>query len=295
MTKKSSQTCSLFISEGLKLAGRMHDLASRGEGHGSRAELEMKVAEAGISYHDAHYLVSPSILHAINIATLSSWMSLAGFASVGVCISAREPRPAPVDAELSVEIEASEFHLGNLGDPSDTIPVPPEPSPTENPNSASQTLPMPPELPPQTDFQPLPEVPDLPASSPVPKSTVETPRRNDMTQGAAQTANARPPTRSEAPSEAAAADTSVASVASRLAAGKMPAPVYPAAARRAGQSGTVIVEFTVDTSGLVITAQAVKPCPWPLLNEAAVRTVRRWKFPAGSVMKIQRPIVFQLR
>ena len=81
----------------------------------------------------------------------------------------------------------------------------------------------------------------------------------------------------------------------RLAAGRMPAPTYPAAARRGGQTGTVVVEFTVDTSGRVIAAHASKPSPWPLLNDEAVRTVRRWKFPPGEVMKLQRPIVFQLR
>jgi protein TonB len=75
----------------------------------------------------------------------------------------------------------------------------------------------------------------------------------------------------------------------------MPSPVYPAAARRLGQTGTLLVEFTVDASGRVISAYAKSPSPWPLLNEEAVRTVRRWKFPPGPVMKLQRPIVFQLR
>jgi protein TonB len=75
----------------------------------------------------------------------------------------------------------------------------------------------------------------------------------------------------------------------------MPAPVYPAAARRGGQTGTVLVEFTVDSSGRVISAVAKSPSPWPLLNAEAVRTVRKWRFPPGGIMKLQRPIVFQLR
>jgi protein TonB len=82
---------------------------------------------------------------------------------------------------------------------------------------------------------------------------------------------------------------------SRLAAGRMPAPAYPSEARRKGQTGTVLIEFTVDASGRVISAYAKSPSPWPLLNEEAVRTVRRWKFPPGGVMKLQRPIIFQLR
>lgn len=75
----------------------------------------------------------------------------------------------------------------------------------------------------------------------------------------------------------------------------MPAPAYPSEARRKGQTGTVVVEFTIDTTGRVISAFAKSPSPWPLLNEEAVRTVRRWRFPPGPVTKLQRPIVFQLR
>jgi protein TonB len=75
----------------------------------------------------------------------------------------------------------------------------------------------------------------------------------------------------------------------------MPAPSYPAECRRKGQTGTVVVEFTVDSSGRVIAAHAKSESPWPLLNHEAVRTVRRWKFPPGGIMKLQRPIVFQLR
>jgi protein TonB len=85
------------------------------------------------------------------------------------------------------------------------------------------------------------------------------------------------------------------SASARLAAGNMPPPSYPSEARRKGQTGTVVIEFTVDTSGRVISADAKSPSPWPQLNQEAVRTVRRWNFPPGGVMKLQRPIVFQLR
>jgi TonB family protein len=62
-----------------------------------------------------------------------------------------------------------------------------------------------------------------------------------------------------------------------------------------GQTGTLVVEFTVDATGRVISAYAKSPSPWALLNQEAVRTVRGWKFPPGAVMTLQRPIVFQLR
>lgn len=75
----------------------------------------------------------------------------------------------------------------------------------------------------------------------------------------------------------------------------MTAPVYPPYSRRNNQSGTVVVEFTIGANGRVVAAHAKKPCPYPLLNNAAVDAVRTWRFPPGPVMTLQRPIVFQLR
>jgi TonB family protein len=83
--------------------------------------------------------------------------------------------------------------------------------------------------------------------------------------------------------------------AARIAAGHMPSPDYPPYSRRNRQEGTVVVEFTVDSSGKVISAYAKHPCQWNLLNTEAVSTVRSWRFPPGGVMTLQRPIVFQLR
>ena len=76
----------------------------------------------------------------------------------------------------------------------------------------------------------------------------------------------------------------------------MPSPVYPSGARSKNQTGKVVVEFTVDSSGKVISANAVSPSQWPMLNNEAVRTVRRWSFPpGGGVMKWQRSIIFELQ
>lgn len=64
--------------------------------------------------------------------------------------------------------------------------------------------------------------------------------------------------------------------------GKQPAPDYPRRAVIEGQEGEVLVRFSVDEDGRVLAAEAVKPSPWPLLNEAAVRAIReRWRFPPG--------------
>jgi protein TonB len=74
----------------------------------------------------------------------------------------------------------------------------------------------------------------------------------------------------------------------------MPKPTYPVQAKRGGQSGTVVIEFSVNTSGGVISAYAKSSSGWPLLDAEAVRTVLGWSFPAGGVMTLERRIIFQL-
>ena len=78
--------------------------------------------------------------------------------------------------------------------------------------------------------------------------------------------------------------------------GRQPAPMYPPRASRLGQEGVVGVRFTVDASGQVISAEASDPCVWPLLNEAAVRTVHeRWQFRSGATRMYEVAIRFRLK
>jgi protein TonB len=77
--------------------------------------------------------------------------------------------------------------------------------------------------------------------------------------------------------------------------GQQPAPEYPALALAQHEEGSVVVRFVVGESGLVTSAEAVKPCPWPLLNEAAVRTIRHlWRFDTGTVREYEITIRFQI-
>lgn len=78
--------------------------------------------------------------------------------------------------------------------------------------------------------------------------------------------------------------------------GRQPAPTYPPRASQLGQEGVVSVQFSVDETGRVITAEAAQPSPWALLNEAAVRTVReRWRFTAGALRNYEVVIHFRLK
>lgn len=78
-------------------------------------------------------------------------------------------------------------------------------------------------------------------------------------------------------------------------AGKQPAPEYPWRAQSEGQEGVVNVRFTVSENGRVVSAEAVNPSPWPMLNDSAVRAVRnRWRFTPGTQRAYEVAIRFVL-
>ncbi|MHB1306090.1 MAG: energy transducer TonB [Limisphaerales bacterium] len=78
--------------------------------------------------------------------------------------------------------------------------------------------------------------------------------------------------------------------------GRQPAPEYPAEAMRSRQEGTVRLSFSVGEDGRVLDVKVVVPSAWPLLDEAALRTVsRRWKFAPGSLRTYEVPIRFELK
>jgi protein TonB len=238
-----------------------------------------------------------SLLHSLHIGTLATWLSVAGFGTVAVIVPNRTIPPVSRAPLLETQWIPEDFTLGGVSSPviDDPSSSPPAPALTE-------ILPVPPEIPDLTERDPLPEVPEslpAPVSNPI-AQTATTPRQTTRAD------SARPALRTSVRKSASSGSDSTAAAntgggggslsnASRLAAGSMPSPDYPAEARRQGQSGTLVVEFIVDTSGRVVVAYAKSPSPWPLLNQEAVRTVRRWKFPPGPVMKLQRPITFQLR
>jgi TonB family protein len=77
--------------------------------------------------------------------------------------------------------------------------------------------------------------------------------------------------------------------------GKQTAPDYPERALREGQEGEVVVRFQVAEDGRVRTAELARPSPWPLLNTAALRVVRRrWSFSPGRARLYEVSIRFEL-
>ncbi len=77
--------------------------------------------------------------------------------------------------------------------------------------------------------------------------------------------------------------------------GRQPAPEYPARCMKLGQEGVVGVRLTVNPDGRVVSAAVAQPSPYPLLDDAAERTVRhRWRFARGPVRVYDVSIRFAL-
>jgi protein TonB len=70
-----------------------------------------------------------------------------------------------------------------------------------------------------------------------------------------------------------------------------PSPDYPHALRQEGITGSVTVEFVVDTTGRVLSAEAVRSTHRGFV-EPAVRAVLRWKFEPGKLNG--RPVRFRM-
>ncbi len=59
-------------------------------------------------------------------------------------------------------------------------------------------------------------------------------------------------------------------------------PVYPPEAARAGTTGFVEVEYTVDAGGKVSSVSVVDAKPARTFESAAVKAVKQWEFAAGA-------------
>jgi protein TonB len=71
-------------------------------------------------------------------------------------------------------------------------------------------------------------------------------------------------------------------------------PPYPALAKAARVTGTVVVQVTVDEAGNVISSSALSG--HPLLRDAAVQAARGWKFSptmiSGQPVKVVGTLMF---
>ena len=80
-----------------------------------------------------------------------------------------------------------------------------------------------------------------------------------------------------------------------------PPPLYPQLARRMGKQGAVLLEVFVSASGTVEEVKVATGSGYEILDEAALNTVRGWRFAPGlrngqpTAMRVRVPVRFELR
>ncbi len=178
----------------------------------------------------------------------------------------------------------------------------PEPEPAGEPLESPPPVPEPePPAPPEpvTQSTAAPKPPPARPSKVVPKRAVKAGPRGKPVAEAARRPGTASGTKAETlgPAPAAPRPTAPRHDVAYL---NNPPPRYPAAARRRGLEGRVLVHALVSAAGACARAEVRRSSGHPVLDEAALRAVRGWRFvPAtreGRAVEagVEIPIVFRL-
>lgn len=215
----------------------------------------------------------PSVLLPVFVCVL--WITCAAVGAVGLAIN--YSRPVPPATTEPVFAQKIEVELAG-----EAVPIPEIPRP--------QVVPL--EQPPSVEAMLKPEI--------VPAVLVA-----EASPAIAFPLPVESPARIVKPAEAAAVPTNFAPVIAAPPAqvltygqgeGRQAAPEYPRRAIVEGQEGAVTVRMVVGENGRVLSAEAFQASPWPLLNEAALSTIRRrWQFQPGPVRLYEVTIRFELQ
>ncbi|GHS91827.1 hypothetical protein FACS1894139_17250 [Planctomycetales bacterium] len=223
----------------------------------------------------------PSLLwltaHRYAVAATVGSLTLHAGVFLGVSTAAPSPREFTATQVGIVAVDLSPAALAQI------FPAAAEPE-TSTETSASVETPEPPET-------PEPETAEL-AETPAP----ETPPLSEPPPVAASPAETAPVAAQNLANAGVAAATSPEVIA-----GSNRRPTYPEAARRRRQEGTVWLRLEIDARGAVRTATVDASSGYPLLDEAAVRAARQWRFrpatrfgqPAADTVRA--PVEFHLR
>lgn len=74
-------------------------------------------------------------------------------------------------------------------------------------------------------------------------------------------------------------------------------PLYPAASKRAGEAGTVLLDIVVGPNGVATEINIERSSGFAALDEAAVAAVRKWRFTVSSdsdYARVRVPVTFKL-
>lgn len=205
-------------------------------------------------------------------ATLLWSIALHGGAIGAACAlglgASRQLRPS-----LSIAILPAEASVASAAPPVEVVEVElPEPEvewtepvesplePLEEPEVAAPDVPA---------SAPVTEVADAPAWLAVAKPTRPTPPTPEV--------EVAPPVPAPLP-----APVTEAAHVVEVIPGEDPKPDYPSLARKRGWAGITEVAVVVDATGSVVEATVAKSSSYPVLDRAAVRAVRGWRFRGGA-------------
>jgi protein TonB len=253
-----------------------------------------------------------SLLYALNIGTLATWLTVAGASTVACVVLVEDRLPElKVESDQVAEVFITPQAMGSAP-PAEAPDLGPEEAPAEDfvaaelPESPAEfpELPELPELPDLAEVEPLPDVPDFPVPAPAaprvetrPKATSRSspqqPRATTGTQGRRSSSGDVGRGTGQG-SGTAQGSGSGATGSDRWIGLRKSSPNYPSSARRQGHQGRVIVQFTVDERGYVVDAKITSPSPYSALNEEALRTVRRFRAKPGVRATTSQPIIFKL-
>jgi len=232
------------------------------------------------------------LVHALNIATLASWLSMSSAGTLVWVLTDDGGRPLAAQVASGAAFEGPDLSLEPAAGGAANA-VPPAinsvaPTAEEQVFEAVEI----PDIPTLGDLPPLPEIPEFAllekASAPLAQAKPTTQARSLKKSG---DSTSMP---SEKGGSSSYGNRTGSVNASRWAGGSIPKPAYPRAAKLAGQEGKVVVFFTVDEQGNVVSASVTGPCPFPLLNEEARRAVLRGKFQPGPRASQHQTVLFKL-
>lgn len=247
-----------------------------------------------------------SLLQVLNIGTLATWLSVTGASTVAVLVPYGEKVP---QQERDLDLSAGE--VIDLDAPADQAAGSAAPGETTDATEPAETIPTPVQevapLPELAEVAPLPEVPDLPeAKADDLQSSEPKPQARPAARQATAATKPRPAAGKPGAtgvgngsgdgSASGSGSGSAGAGAARLSKGRIPTPKYPEECRRSNQEGRVVVTFTVDEAGNVVSAKVTGKSAYPSMDQAAVDAVYRGKFPAGpGRATASKAIVFKLR
>lgn len=214
--------------------------------------------------------------------------------------SAAPAKPARAEPDAEDPARAESPSGSQPAKPAASAESPPEEPPTLRASAAKRPAP-PASQPTEPPAEPQPDKAAESTSAPEPAEKPEGSKESDQTsseESADQPAEANP---SPAPASQASAGSPGDRPARPMSGGGNPRPRYPLTARRMGLEGRVVLAVTVAPDGSARSVSVAKSSGHTVLDRAARRTVRRWRFrPAraggrASEATIRVPIRFQLR